>query len=83
MKKDVISAGYAGLVSQPTQTPAEQPEQAAKSYKTVCYSISPEIAEKMKQIARFDRKRLNAVVTEAFAAYIEKWKPTTEKAPEL
>lgn len=92
-KIDTIAAGLNGLLSAPAQlqgttantapTPQET-EQAPKqkgNYKTVCYSIPPELAEQMRYIAYWDRKRLNAVVVEAFQQYAANWKPTTGEIP--
>ncbi len=53
------------------------------NYKTVCYSIPPETAEKIRKIAAWDRKKINAVVTEAFEQYAAKWKPTVEEPPKF
>lgn len=83
-KNEIIAAGLGGLLTPPpapASTPEahqEQPEQAAKqrgNYTTVCYSIPPEIAEKIRYIAYWDRKKINAVVVEAFTQYADNWKP--------
>lgn len=82
MKKNIL-AGYDNLLNPTPTAPAAQEqaptEKVRGNYKTVCYSINPDVAEKMRYIARYDRKKLNEVVTEAFAAYIAAWKPTNEK----
>lgn len=82
MKKN-ITTGYSDLLNPtPAETPAAAQEPAKKAkgnYKTVCYSIDADIAEKMRYIAHYDRKKINVVVVEAFAAYIANWKPTNEK----
>ncbi len=89
-KNTIIAAGLNGLLGPaPTSTPTpearqEQPEQAAKqrgNYTTVCYSIPPEIAEKIRYIAYWDRKKLNAVVVEAFEQYAANWNPSTGEKP--
>jgi len=87
-KIDTISAGLNGLLAKPAATklptePAEQeqPTRTKGNYKTVCYSIPPELAEKIRYIAYWDRKKLNAVVVEAFEQYAAKWKPTTGEEP--
>ena len=93
-KNDLLTGGLDALLSAaPIATPQEQPaapvaataeEPGAKvrgNYKTVCYSIPPDIADKMRYIARYDRKKLNAVVVEAFAAYINGWEPATDEKP--
>ncbi len=84
-KTNTIAAGLEGLLSTPAQPQGEThtaapqvPEQAPKkagNYTTVCYSIPPEIAEKIRYIAYWDRKKINAVVVEAFTQYAENWKP--------
>lgn len=87
MKKVDITAGLDALLTQPTgkdQAPAATPQEPAKqrgNYKTVCYSIPTDIADKIRYIAYWDRKKLNAVVVEAFAAYCENWKPSTDAKP--
>lgn len=69
------------------QAPEQAPEQehgvkrAKGNTKPVCYSIPPETAEKIRQIASWDRKTINAVATEAFEQYARNWKPTTYGEP--
>ncbi len=81
-----ISAGLEGLLAtkaapaKETATEARpapaQPARAKGNYKTVCYSIPPEVAEKVKEIAYWDRKKINEVVIEAFEKFYEDWKPS-------
>lgn len=86
MKKN-IAANFGELLN-PNANPTKaqgsaqdtQTEKAAAN-KIVCYSIPPETAEKIRQIAAWDRKKINAVVTEAFEQYAAKWKPTVEEPP--
>lgn len=54
-----------------------------REYKSICYSLDKNLAEKMKYIAFYDRKPINAVVEEAFADYIRKWnkKDHTQEMP--
>ena len=88
-KNTIIAAGLNGLLAPAAPVaPAVEPEQAAAAeqpakgnYKTVCYSIPPEVAEYMRYIARYDRKKINAVVVEAFAAYINSWRPAPQEKP--
>ena len=83
-KKNALLAGLDGLISQANTTPAvpeAKPKRAKKVYKTVCYSINPELDEKIKYIAYYDRKKINAVVSEALAAYIEQWTPAPNEKP--
>lgn len=86
-KNNIIAGGLQGLLA-PAAAPVSpqeptQQEQAPKrvkgDYKTVCYSIPPELAEKIRYIAYWDRKKLNAVVVEAFTAYCDQWKPDGAK----
>lgn len=60
------------------QKPA--PEEPAKkgNYKTVCYSIPPDLAEEIKRVAYIDRRTIGAVVADAFREYLDKWKPAPE-----
>ncbi len=55
------------------QEQAQTPEKSKGDYKTVCYSIPPAVAESIKRVAWYDRKKINAVVTEAFIKYVEQW----------
>lgn len=86
-KNAIISAGFAGLLKQPEPTANQEPattredEPKTGNYKTVCYSIPPALADNIRYIARFDRKKINAVVAEAFAAYCENWKPAPAEKP--
>lgn len=85
-KNNIIEAGLNGLLTPTAQTPgpqdpAQEPEKVKGNYKTVCYSISPELADKIRYIAYWDRKKLNAVVTEALTAYCDAWKPATGEKP--
>lgn len=87
-KNDIIAGGLNGLLNptatEPTTVQAEPETTKAKPRnKTVCYSIPVEVADKVKYIAHYDRKTVGGVVTEALAAYIDAWKPTTEKPRKL
>lgn len=53
------------------------------NYKSVCYSIPPKTADKIRQIAAWDRKKIGAVVTEAFEQYAASWIPSTQKPPKF
>lgn len=88
MKKNV-TAGLNGLLNptisaQDTRQDQETPapgKRGGRNFKVVSYSITPELDEKMRYIAYYDRKRINAVVTEAFNAYISNWKPAPQEKP--
>lgn len=41
--------------------------------KPICYNLNPDIVEAIAYIAYYDRKKANAVVTEALTEYIRKW----------
>jgi hypothetical protein len=92
-KNNIIAAGLNGILGPATATPqaptataapdAPKPERIKGNYKTVCYSIPPELAEKIRYIAYWDRKKLNAVVTEAFEMYCNAWAPAGEKPKKL
>lgn len=85
MKKNITNSYAQMLKPTPTQAP-EQDTATGKekgNYKTVCYSIPPETAEKIRKIAAWDRRKINAVVTEAFEQYAAKWKPTVEEPPKF
>jgi len=88
MNKKQIAGGLNGLISSATAPIQEQPakveapqEQAPKTpSKTVCYALPVDVIEGIKYIAYYDRKKLNAVVTEAFAEYIARWNDKEHKA---
>ena len=85
MKKNVDT--NLGNLLNPTPTKAQATVQepvvkrAKGNTKPVCYSIPPETAEKIRQIASWDRKTINAVATEAFEQYARNWKPATYGEP--
>ena len=87
MKKN-LATNYGNLLNT-NPTKAQEPvqetttEKVTGNYKTVCYSIPPDTAEKIRKIAAWDRKKINAVVTEAFEQYAAKWKPTVEEPPKI
>ncbi len=60
-----------------------QPHRKKGDYRTVCYSIPPKTAEKMRKIASWERKKINAVVTEAFEQYAARWVPSKSEPPTL
>ena len=83
MSKKTIAAGFDALIPAAKTQPAEaKPQTPARSYKTVCYSLPVDLAEKVRNIAYWDRKKLNAVVSEALAEYCARWKPSADAAPE-
>lgn len=91
MKKNIDT--NLGTLLNPTPTKAQAPAQETEqepttekvrgNYKTVSYSIPPETADKIRQIANWDRRKLNAVVTEAFEQYIANWKPLVGEPPKF
>ena len=91
MKKN-IDTNLGNLIN-PTPAPAQANEQetvqepatqrAKGNTKAVCYSIPPETAEKVRAIASWDRKTINAVVTEALEQYAATWKPAKQEPPKF
>ena len=87
MKKN-ITTGFDNLLN-PNPTKAQETvqepatEKVKGNYKTVCYSIPPETADKIRKIAEWDRRKINAVVTEAFEQYAASWKPVVSKPPKF
>ena len=69
---------------EPAQEPAPTTKGRQKKNNTiVCYSIDADTAEKIRQIAEWDRRKLNAVAMEAFEQYIAKWVPTPREPPKF
>lgn len=75
-KKELLKDGLTGLLNPEGEAPAKAPK-----LKTVCYYIAPELDEKIRYIAYYDRKKIAEVVAEAFKAYIEKWTPAPNPKP--
>lgn len=84
-KKTQIAAGLAGLMAQPAQLeglkisapqdPTAHRAAAPKNkgnYKTVGYSLDPELAELMKAQAKKERRTIGATVSQAFREYLKK-----------
>ena len=82
MANKKVIEGLSGLLNPTPSTPVkaatvDAPQAPAKvkgDYKTVCYSIPPRVAEDVRFIAWYDRKKINTVVTEAFEKYVEQWR---------
>ena len=82
MSKKQIAAGINGLLNTApttTQKPEANTNEERRPNRTVCYSLPSEVIDGIKYIAYFDRRKLNAVVTEAFAQYIERWNNAEHK----
>lgn len=79
MKKELLETGLNGLLNmqEPTPAPKKETTVRAKEQKQNCkpfsYSIPVELAEKISYIAYYDRRKVSAVVVEAFEDYVEKW----------
>lgn len=78
-KKKAITEGLAGLMAapaatdhkraaEPQATPAQTP--ARGNYKTVCYSLPPDIADRIRAQAAAERRTIGAVVAQALADYL-------------
>lgn len=76
-KNETIAAGLNGLLAPTTSTP----EESKQEFKTVCYYLPADIIERMRQVAYWDRKKINNVVVEAFTAYLDAWVPVEKKMP--
>ena len=63
------------------ETAAE--DKQPRDYKTFCYSLPREVGEKIAYIAYWDRRKINAVVIEAFEKYAAEWKPAGGKPKKL
>ena len=65
------------------ETPEPKAGRQKKNNTVVCYSIDADTADKIRRIAEWDRRKLNAVVMEAFEEYIAKWVPTPQEPPKF
>lgn len=88
MAKKDFNSGIAALMqtdtrkaeAKTTATAGPAEEKKKGNYKTVCYSIPPDIAEAIKEIAVLDRRTVGSVVTEAFLDYLKKWQQRPDPA---
>lgn len=86
MAKKQISAGIGGLLANakpakaPTTTEAEAVEEQGRKI-VVSFSIDEHLAENIRYIAYYDRKKLSNVIAEAVAQYIERWTPAPQEKP--
>lgn len=91
MSNRKLEQGLSSLLANPakeqpkTATPKVQAQEqgSAKKYETVCYNLPPAMIENVKQIAKYDGKRANAVVMDALSQYFKRWKPEPKQAPNL
>ena len=70
---------YTGAIKNLTSIIEANTNEERRPNRTVCYSLPSEVIDGIKYIAYFDRRKLNAVVTEAFAQYIERWNNAEHK----
>ena len=77
MKKSQIAGGLNGLLAPTTnattpkaQATTTEPEQVKGNYKTVCYSLPPDIADRIRAQAAAERRTIGAVVAQALADYL-------------
>lgn len=84
MSKKKLEQGLNGLLATPTpQEPEQETAQQGKKYETACWNLHPNDIENVRRIAKYEGKRVNAVVTEALRMYFRQWKPIPQEAPEL
>ena len=87
MAKKQISGGVVDLfnaATAPVQEPTNNTTVAAGSggNKTVLsFSVDETLAEKIRYIAYYDRRKLSAVIAEALAQYVGNWKPAPQEKP--
>ena len=76
MNNKKVAAGLNGLLApSPAQMNGQADAmQANRTYKATCFSLPTDVTEEMRFIAWFDRRKLNAVITEAFEQYAERWR---------
>lgn len=60
---------------EPELIPEESPKRyrQKKGYKTVCYSLPPDMVEAIRHISKYEGRKINDVVIEAFAEYLQNW----------
>lgn len=54
-----------------------------RNNQSVCYYIPQETADKIRKIANWEHKSINAVVIEAFEQYAASWVPSTQEPPKF
>lgn len=88
MKKELQKTIVGGLDSilnpapvaqAPKAEPIQEPEAKGERNKAVCYNLNPELIKTVKDIAYWDRKTANAVVTEALERYVTDWNKKNTK----
>lgn len=84
MSKKKLEQGLTGLLATPTpQEPEQETAPKGKKYETACWNLHPNDIENVKRIAKYEGKRVNAVVTEALRFYFRQWKPVPQEKPTL
>ena len=87
MAKKPISGGMVGLFNAATApvqepTPNAPTTEADRTNKTVLsFSVDETLAEKIRYIAYYDRRKLSAVIADALAQYVGNWKPAPQEKP--
>ena len=85
MAKKQISAGIGGLLDavKPAKAPTTEAEAVEEQGRkiVVSFSIDEHLAENIRYIAYYDRKKLSNVIAEAVAQYIERWTPAPQEKP--
>ena len=82
MAKKQIAAGLNGLLNTAPAQAAPETDTEEKGRKTVLsFSVDETIAEKIRYIAYYDRRKLSGVIAEALAQYIANWTPAPQEKP--
>ena len=83
MAKKQIAAGLNGLLKsanpQEQANPATAPVVRAKT--VLSFSVDETLAENIRYIAYYDRRKISAVITEALQKYVSEWEPTPQEKP--
>lgn len=83
MSNKKLEQGLNGLLATPTPQEPKQETKQGKQYETVCWNLPPNDIENVKRIAKYEGKRINAVVSEALNFYFDNWKPVPQEKPTL
>lgn len=83
MSNKKLENGLNGLLTLPTEQERMEEQEPKQKTETVCWNLNPADIENVKMIAKYEGKRVNAVVTEALRLYFSQWVPVPQEAPKL
>lgn len=80
MDKKNLKKGLSGMLELTASTEEQEQNTEKPANKTACYSLPVELLEKLREVAFYDKRKINAVVTIALQRYFDEWDREREKA---